>query len=46
MPALTDTHFLTGDLLPGAEVADVEWLTRNRRADDGGATGTSPSDIA
>ena len=22
-----DTHFLTGDLLPGAEVADVEWLS-------------------
>ncbi|MBU2106051.1 MAG: glycogen debranching protein GlgX [Alphaproteobacteria bacterium] len=27
MPALADTHFLTGDLLPGAEVVDVEWLS-------------------
>ena len=27
MPALADTHFLTGDLLPGAEEVDVEWLS-------------------
>ncbi len=32
MPALTDTHFLTGERTPGAEVADVEWLSETGAA--------------
>jgi len=29
MPALTDSHFLTGEAVPGADVADVEWLSES-----------------